>query len=102
MAYAWPGNVRELKSMLQSAVNLAQGKPIDLAHLPEHMRTLPRRGAAPAARHTGQSLRPLADVEKEHVLSVYRQLAQNKSQAAKILGLGLNTLRRKLASYGIE
>ncbi len=102
MAYAWPGNVRELKSMLQSAVNLAQGKPIDLAHLPEHMRTLPRRAAAPAARHTGQSLRPLADVEKEHILSVYRQLAQNKSQAAKVLGLGLNTLRRKLAGYGVE
>ncbi len=102
MAYAWPGNVRELKSMLQSAVNLAQGKPIDLAHLPEHMRTLPRRPAASAVRHTGQSLRPLADVEKEHILSVYRQLAQNKSQAAKILGLGLNTLRRKLAAYGVE
>jgi len=102
MAYTWPGNVRELKSMLQSAVNLAQGKPIDLAHLPDHMRTLPRRAAAPAARYAGQSLRPLADVEKEHILSVYQQLAQNKSQAAKVLGLGLNTLRRKLASYGVE
>jgi two-component system response regulator AtoC len=102
LAYAWPGNVRELKSMLQSAFNLAQGKPIDLSHLPEHMRTLPRRPVAAATRPTGQSLRPLADVEKEHILGVYRQLAQNKSQAAKVLGLGLNTLRRKLAGYGVE
>ncbi|MFZ1986798.1 MAG: sigma-54 dependent transcriptional regulator [Desulfatitalea sp.] len=102
IAYGWPGNVRELKSMLQSAVNLAQGKAIDLPHLPEHMRTQPKRSAVPAARRTGDTLRPLAAVEKEHILSVYNQLAQNKSQAAKVLGLGLNTLRRKLASYGVE
>ncbi|MBI5062946.1 MAG: sigma-54-dependent Fis family transcriptional regulator [Desulfatitalea sp.] len=102
MAYAWPGNVRELKSMLQSAVNLAQGKPIDLAHLAEHMRALPKRTTTPAARPADKALRPLSEVEKEHILSVYNQLAQNKSQAAKVLGLGLNTLRRKLMTYGVE
>ncbi len=100
-AYGWPGNVRELKSMLQSAANLAQGAPVDLAHLPEHMRALPRRAAAPA-HPVEKGLRPLAEVEKEHILSVYNLLAQNKSQSAKVLGLGLNTLRRKLAAYGVE
>jgi len=102
MAYAWPGNVRELKSIIQSAVNLAQNKPIDLVHLPEHLRMLPKRPRTPGADGAGRHVRQLAEVEKEHILNVYQMLDQNKSQAAKALGIGLNTLRRKLASYGIE
>ncbi len=102
MAYAWPGNVRELKSIIQSAVNLAQNKPIDLVHLPEHLRMLPKRPRIPGADGTGRHVRPLSEVEKEHILNVYQMLDQNKSQAAKALGIGLNTLRRKLSSYGIE
>jgi transcriptional regulator with PAS, ATPase and Fis domain len=39
-------------------------------------------------------------VEKKHILNVYGQLNRNKSQTAKALGIGLNTLRRKLAAYG--
>ncbi len=101
-AYEWPGNVRELKSILQTAANLAQGKPIDVVHLPEHMRTLPRRTPLPPGNDPAQTIRPLADVEKEHILTVYNQLAQNKSQTAKALGIGLNTLRRKLESYGVD
>jgi DNA-binding NtrC family response regulator len=46
-------------------------------------------------------LRPLADLEKEYILNVYNALDQNKSQTAKALDIGLNTLRRKLASYGV-
>jgi len=102
MAYAWPGNVRELKSIIQSAVNLAQNKPIDLVHLPEHLRMLPKRPRIPGADGAGRHVRPLAEVEKEHILNVYQMLDQNKSQAARALGIGLNTLRRKLSSYGIE
>jgi two-component system response regulator AtoC len=102
LAYGWPGNVRELKSMLQSSANLAQGKPIEPAHLPEHLRTLPRRAAPSPARSLTDALRPLSEVEKEHILNTYHRLAQNKSQTAKVLGLGLNTLRRKLAAYRVE
>ena len=99
MAYGWPGNVRELKSIIQSAANLAQNKPIDLVHLPEHIRMLPKGPKVAGRESPGQPMRPLAEVEKEHILSIYNMLDQNKSQAAKVLGIGLNTLRRKLASY---
>jgi DNA-binding NtrC family response regulator len=44
---------------------------------------------------------PLAQIEKTHILNAYRQLDGNKSQTARILGIGLNTLRRKLTLYGI-
>jgi transcriptional regulator with PAS, ATPase and Fis domain len=100
-AYDWPGNVRELKSIVQSAVNLARGRPVDTGHLPEHL----RRAARHPARSTDPStheIRTMAEVEKEHILKIYRRLNGNKSHSAKALGIGLNTLRRKLDSYGIE
>jgi DNA-binding NtrC family response regulator len=98
-AHPFPGNVRQLRTVIQSAVNLAQGKPIGTRHLPEELR---RGGAADQCRgpQTGQASRPLAEVEKEHILLAYRQTNRNKSKTARLLGIGLNTLRRKLAGYG--
>ncbi len=102
MEYNWPGNIRELKSTIQSAVNLAQGKRIEIHHLPEHIRTLPKKHAKkrPSSQTAAQPILPLEEVEKAHILNVYGQLDRNKSQTAKALGIGLNTLRRKLAAFG--
>lgn len=100
MNYNWPGNVRELKSTIQSAVNLARGRRIEIQHLPDHIRRSVKR--TPKTNHSAdssQAILPLETVEKNHILSVYSQLNQNKSQTAKALGIGLNTLRRKLAAY---
>jgi DNA-binding NtrC family response regulator len=98
--YAYPGNIRELRSILQSAVNLAQGKPVSSKFLPNHLqkrKTIPIRDSQPM-------ITPLAlsEVEKEHISKVYNQIRRNKSQTAKLLGIGLNTLRRKLQAYGLE
>ena len=101
-AYNWPGNVRELKSLVQSAVNLAQGRRIEIQHLPEHIRSLPKSTPRSEPAPAGQAIALLEEVEKTHIMSAYNQLAQNKSQTAKALGIGLNTLRRKLATYGVE
>ncbi len=100
-AYAWPGNVRELKSIIQSAVNLAQGRPLDTTHLPHHLHQAVQR-TAPPTPGSGAEIRSMAEVEKEHILKVYRLLNGNKSHSATALGIGLNTLRRKLESYGVE
>jgi DNA-binding NtrC family response regulator len=101
MGYHWPGNVRELKFLIQSAVNLAQGRRIEIQHLPEHLRNMSKipKGSE-LSDIAGQTIRPLEEVEKTHILNAYNQLDHNKSQTAKALGIGLNTLRRKLASYG--
>ena len=99
MHHDYPGNVRELKSIIASAINLAQGRPISLGVLPEHIRkTLRKIQTAPPKGTRG--LASLAVVEKQHILNVYRKMGGNKSQTSRVLGIGLNTLRRKLASYG--
>ena len=98
MEYDYPGNIRELKSIIQSATNLAQDKPIEDRHLPE---ALKRKTAAICVEESRQSeILPLAQVEQAHILRIYSQTNRNKSKTARLLGIGLNTLRRKLKSYG--
>ena len=97
--YDYPGNIRELRSIIQSAVNLSQDRPISLKSLPE---LLKRRTIIP---YTGiqmgsESVISLAEVEKAHILKVYDKTGRNKSQTAQLLKIGLNTLRRKLELYG--
>ncbi len=102
LAYDFPGNVRELQSVIHSASNLAQGKPIATEHLPEELRlTAPTVGPAALVTpdHPG-GIALLADVEKAHILTAYERLGRNKSATARALGIGLNTLRRRLVAYG--
>jgi DNA-binding NtrC family response regulator len=99
MRYEFPGNIRELRTIIQSAVNLSQGKPITADRLP---RALRKHQAAVRCPQTNSPEIPLklAEVERSHIIKVYHRLNRNKSQTARVLGIGLNTLRRKLAAYG--
>ncbi|MBI4955427.1 MAG: sigma-54-dependent Fis family transcriptional regulator [Myxococcales bacterium] len=101
LGHAWPGNVRELKGVLEAAANLAEGGVIE----PEHLRL--RGGAAPPVQARGVpvevgQLEPLAAVERRHILAVYDAVGRNKSQAARVLEIGLQTLHRKLQAYDVR
>lgn len=97
MDYDFPGNIRELKSILNAALNLAQGSPVSPRFLPELMR--PRK--EPKAASPGP-LVSLSQMERDYILKVYESLKRNKARTAKLLDIGINTLRRKLESYGID
>jgi DNA-binding NtrC family response regulator len=96
--YAWPGNIRELKSVIHSAINLSQGAPIAPGHLPAHLvkKSAPRK---PTVIQDGAVA--LNEMEKRHILNIYDQTEQNKSETARLLEISLSTLRRKLESYGV-
>jgi transcriptional regulator with PAS, ATPase and Fis domain len=98
--YDYLGNIRELRSIIQLAVNLAQGRQISANCLPTHLRK-----RKPVARNYSQkessSIASLKEVEKAHILKVYEQTGRIKTQTAKLLSIGLNTLRRKLEAYGV-
>lgn len=97
-AYLWPGNVRELEHAVERAVIMAQGNAVAAvaaADLPPEI--LPGTAAAPA-RNSKESLEAL---EKRHILAVLDSCGQNHAEAAKHLGIGRNTLWRKLKSFGI-
>lgn len=101
MEYEYLGNIRELQSIIQSAVNLSQGRPIALRFLPDHLKRH-KSFAVCQDPSTSEAVAPLEEIEKSHIIKAYEHTGGNKSQTARLLGIGLNTLRRKLKSYGLE
>ena len=99
--YDYPGNIRELRSMVKSAVNLAQGRKISKKCFPEPIgKQKPKKKPAPPPGT--EPVATLAQKERSYILNVYRQTGNNKSQTARLLGIALNTLRKKLKSYEVE
>lgn len=99
--YDYPGNIRELKSILQSAVNLAQGGPITSSLFPVPLRDI-QPVTTPTPPEDKEVVIPLPEYEKAYILRVYQKLNQNKSRTSRLLGIGMNTLRRKLRTYGVS
>jgi DNA-binding NtrC family response regulator len=91
--YAWPGNVRELENAMERAVALAQGDRIVPEDLPEEIR------AAATAPRSAPGIRPLAEVEREHVLAALDAHGGNQARTAAVLGIGTATLYRKLKTW---
>ena len=89
--HSWPGNVRELEHCIESAVVLAKGEVIGSAQL-----SLPGR----AGEHTSPGFyapgTSLEVVERDHILRTLEFCDGNQSEAARMLGIGRNTLARKL------
>jgi two-component system response regulator HydG len=94
-SYAWPGNVRELQNAIKHGAALAEDAVIDVQHLPEELSSPP---SSPANRGR-TALRPLAEVEREHILHVVEACGGSYVDAARVLGIGRNTLWRKLRAY---
>jgi two-component system, NtrC family, response regulator AtoC len=89
----WPGNVRELKNLIERLVILSTGDAIEADHLPP-----PFSGSAdgPAVEDVSREPRTLEAIERAYIVKVLRQANGNKSEAAKILGITRQTLRKKL------
>jgi len=88
LGYHWPGNVRELENTVHRLVVMTDGTRIDITDLPPHMRYTVTDNRSP--------LRPLKDVEREHIRRVLELMDGNKSKAADVLGIDRKTLREKL------
>jgi len=101
LSHDYPGNVRELKSIIQFSVNLAQGETIEICHLPKYIQKV-KRNKRKVSKDTKTEDLPLDEVVKNHILKVYENTGHNKTKTASVLGIGLNTLRRKLALYGVS
>lgn len=89
--YAWPGNVRELENFIHRMVILCD-KKVDFNDLPDYMKM------NISNRKEETSLLTLKEVEKNHILKVLSATNNNKTQAAKILGIDRKTLRQKLVT----
>jgi DNA-binding NtrC family response regulator len=101
----WPGNVRELENVIERSVLICRGDTI----LPEH---LYMDGDCGDTKHienthqmtsgeqvdTSQGL-TLRDYEKRLIFDTLEKVGGNKTQASKILGISVRTMRNKLNEY---
>lgn len=91
--YRWPGNVRELENVLTQAVVRTAGDVLSRVSINEG-----RNSASVEA----DDLRSLAEVEKEHIIHVLKQIDGNLGRACEILGITRPTLRKKMDDYGLR
>ena len=115
-AHHWPGNVRELQNVIERAVILCGDSGL---LEPEHLGFSQRLSSAPtpiipsavSASAPAQASPPapanddsfsLAELEKRHILAILEKTAQNRTHAAKLLGISVRTLRNKLSEYGVH
>ncbi|MBS5049540.1 MAG: two-component system response regulator [Desulfovibrionaceae bacterium] len=99
LRYSWPGNVRELENAVERAVILTTTDYVTERALP-----LTVQNAPPAAEDDLSALgsMSLEDVEKKAIEATLRETEDNKSEAARRLGITRATLHSKLKKYGLE
>ena len=99
--YPWPGNVRELRNWLKRIMILEEPNHLRPDHFPDFIR-LGRNPRIAGHAASGLSLMPLSEVEMRQILFTLEQTENNKSKAARILGISRQTLREKLRLYEVE
>lgn len=100
MAYDWPGNVRELQNAIERAVVLAGSPrlaPSDFPMLVQGGPSLSTQGA-PVLK-AGMTV---AQMERQLIFQTLKACDDNRTQAAKQLGISVRTLRNKLHEYAAE
>ncbi len=115
--YSWPGNVRELENMIHRAVLMSSTNTIepDALLMPDGSqlgKTPPQKNRAPSHTKDDQQIldniavipnmligKTVAQVEQELIIDTLKYCFGNRSHAANILGISINTLRTKLNDY---
>jgi DNA-binding NtrC family response regulator len=96
LRYSWPGNVRELRNVLERAMILGRGaRQIGTEHLAPEVRNATGAGVE---RHVPRSLE---EVERAHIERTLRAHNDNRTRAAKELGISRATLINKIRGYGL-
>jgi len=120
MRYNWPGNIRELENVIQYSIVQASGKVINKNNLPSRIFEVNGRNGQDSLSKQLKNLAAeiissevisdsnnsyeeyLKIVEKPLIVAALEKTLNNKSEAAKILGINRNTLRKKMKDLGLE
>ena len=90
--HRWHGNVRELRNVVERSLIMTDGPVLEASALPvEFNRQKP----------AGEASLSLESLERTHIEKVLKYTGGNKTEAARLLGIGIATLYRKLDEYGI-
>lgn len=93
--HAWHGNVRELRNVVERSLIMAEGNALTVGCLSPEFHAASCDGSVPDSM-------ALDALERYHILRVLEYTKGNKAEAARLLGIGIATLYRKLESYGMK
>jgi DNA-binding NtrC family response regulator len=96
--YSWPGNIRELRNTIERLVLLTRSDTIEPKDLPEQIRETGDQQAEITLRLN----QPLEEIEKKVIGSILSHVTQNRTLAAKIMGISLRALHYKIKRYGLH
>ncbi|MGI6163879.1 MAG: sigma-54 interaction domain-containing protein [Bacillota bacterium] len=104
--YSWPGNVRELENAVEYAINFENDRVLQCDSLPQKLRI--ECGSLGAGKAAAAELGTPLTLEQMEVAMIRKALEEcgstyeGKKRAASVLGIGIATLYRKIARYGLE
>jgi transcriptional regulator with AAA-type ATPase domain/pSer/pThr/pTyr-binding forkhead associated (FHA) protein len=104
LSYDYPGNLAELENIARQLVYMAQpGRPVDVNLLPERVRNGPLTVSTRVDAASDLELeRLVGGAEQVAIREALRRTNNNKSQAARLLGISRNGLAIKMERYGLK
>ncbi|MEC7450246.1 MAG: sigma-54 dependent transcriptional regulator [Planctomycetota bacterium] len=99
--YDWPGNVRELRNVLERAVTMTQYDRVIVDDLPARVQQFTRNEFVFGSEDPS-NLVSLAELEQRYIVHVLQMVGNNRTRAARLLGLDRKTLYRKLKAQESE
>lgn len=96
-SHTWPGNIRELENAIEQAIIRAGEVEVLSAH---HV-VFDGEGGSPSGKRVSEVV-SLCEMEKEVITAALRLYGGNIQKTASKLGIGRNTLYRKIREYGLE
>jgi len=96
LSYPWPGNVRELRNVIERAViHAGDSSRLNISPL---LTGQAAAGKAEDPLGSSESILQLAELERKYVALALKKMGNNLTQTARVLGISLNTLKKKLDS----
>jgi two-component system response regulator AtoC len=99
IAHDWPGNIRELENVVERMFVLSEGAELNAGLIPAEIR--PTVAPSVDAGFKSQTTALTRKAEKQMIESALMFVHQNRTQAAKKLGISRRTLQSKIKEYGL-
>jgi len=101
LSYDWPGNIRELENVLESAINLTEGKALTLKDIPARfVKNLMNSKGTEDPRHL--SLKAISSSTEKQVIDAALEVTDgNRTETAILLNISRTALYNKLKKYGL-
>ena len=97
-SYDWPGNVRELENLVERMVLFSRGEVVGPKEIPKRIEG---EGKARQEQKRLEVTPTLQTMEEAYIHYILQKSGWNKSESARILGIDLSTLYRKIDRYGL-